>query len=325
MWPIYLSSQLSFGDYKLGLKIQTDRIRGALVSQKLIFELTDDQKSEWMQTIQEFRGRYVKAPRDYVSDYLGNNIVRPSQIKKDVSRFINELRNTLWEIYIKDEARFHRKVIAHLISTSKDPSDILSKMLSREVDPHLHELDNKDLRTTLFANLIGDYSGRIMPYLYNLSLSTTNSRRSRAGQTFEAVIDFIMQQYGYPYNSQATLGKAYFHKHGLGKIVDGIIPGPAEYSDNRSKCMIITMKTTLRERWQEVVEEMQRTQIPSIYLLTLDYGISESMLSTVKQHNITIVDYDDVVANFSGHSNIISYSQLFNREIPSILRYWENI
>ena len=289
----------------------------------LIFELTDDQKSKWMASIQEYRAKYVKGPRDYVSDYLGNNQIDSARLKRDVSSFIQTFRDNLWNVYIKDEARFHQLVIANLISTSKTPSKILTGLLDDKVEPELEKIGDRDHRNMLFANLIGDYSGRIMPYLYNLSLSTTNSRRSRAGQTFEAVIDFIMQEYNYPYNSQATLGKRYFEDHGLGKIVDGIIPGPEAYGENRSKCMIVTMKTTLRERWQEVVEEMQRTQIPSIYLLTLDRGITESVLSTVKQHNIIIVDYDDVCEKFTNHSNIISYSEFFNKEIPSVLRYWE--
>jgi hypothetical protein len=30
------------------------------------------------------------------------------------------------------------------------------------------------------------------------------------------------------------------------------------------------MKTSLRERWQEVAEEIERTKIPEIHLLTVD-------------------------------------------------------
>ena len=54
----------------------------------LIFELTDDQKSKWMASIQEYRAKYVKGPRDYVSDYLGNNQIDSARLKRDVSSFI---------------------------------------------------------------------------------------------------------------------------------------------------------------------------------------------------------------------------------------------
>lgn len=163
-----------------------------------------------------------------------------------------------------------------------------------------------------------------MPYLYALDLSTTNSRRSRSGKTFEAIIKFLIKDvYGYPFDDQSTVAEGFFQEQGIGKIVDGIIPGKNSYINNRAKTLIITMKTSLRERWQEVAEEMRRTNIPQIYLLTVDKTLTASKLKTMAHQNICIVNYDSVKEQYKKHSNVISFTEFFNHEIPHCLEYWE--
>ncbi len=162
-----------------------------------------------------------------------------------------------------------------------------------------------------------------MPYLYALDLSTTNSRRSRSGKTFEAIIKFLIKDvYGYPFDDQSTVAEGFFQEQGIGKIVDGIIPGKDSYINNRAKTLIITMKTSLRERWQEVAEEMRRTNIPQIYLLTVDKELTASKLRTMAHQNICVVNYDSVKDQYRDHSNVISFTEFFNREIPHCLEYW---
>ena len=106
-------------------------------------------------------------------------------------------------------------------------------------------------------------------------------------------------------------------------MVDGLIPGIDAYKEHRSKCAILTMKTTLRERWQEVVEELHRTNVPHVYLLTLDDSIGDNLLDTMRNHNITLVAPLYVKERNEGKRNLISFEELFNRELPHILEYWE--
>ena len=86
------------------------------------------------------------------------------------------------------------------------------------------------------------------------------------------------------------------------------------------------MKTSLRERWQEVVEEIHRTNIPEIFLLTMDDKISKSKADQMGQHNVTIVVPKSVAGNekLANLKNIISFEEYFFEEIPSMLKYWEN-
>lgn len=95
--------------------------------------------------------------------------------------------------------------------------------------------------------------------IYSLTLSNTQSRRSRAGKEFEAIIELILIGANIPIDSQGNIGKKAFVEKGLGKLVDIVSPGAIEYNLNKRNTVLISAKTTLRERWQEVPEEMGRT------------------------------------------------------------------
>jgi hypothetical protein len=92
----------------------------------------------------------------------------------------------------------------------------------------------------------------------------------------------------------------------------------------RNKTIIGTMKTSLRERWQEVAEEIERTKIPEIHLLTADENISKSKAQEMANHNIIVVAYDWIANSKSLEEmkNIISFEDYLFEEIPSILKFW---
>ena len=84
------------------------------------------------------------------------------------------------------------------------------------------------------------------------------------------------------------------------------------------------MKTTLRERWQEVAEEIERTKIPEIHLLTVDEDISLSKGAEMSQHNIIVVTYAWVAhkKELAGMKNIISFEEYLFEELPVIQKFW---
>ena len=61
-----------------------------------------------------------------------------------------------------------------------------------------------------------------------------------------------------------------------------------------------------------------------MYLLTLDEGIGDSLLDTMRNHNITLVAPKYVQERNEGKRNLISFEELFNRELPHILEYWKD-
>ncbi|KAF3983609.1 MAG: type II restriction endonuclease [Methylococcales symbiont of Hymedesmia sp. n. MRB-2018] len=206
-----------------------------------------------------------------------------------------------------------------LHTTLKTPQHILELL----VDKKITELEGKELLTKV-RSLCGEYAGRVFPYIYKISLSNTNSRRSRAGKTFESIIYKVYDILEYDFDSQSKAGRKIFTELGLGKKVDSILPNISCYEQRRNKTIIGTMKTSLRERWQEVAEEIERTKIPEIHLLTVDDEISKNKAQEMANHNIIVVAYDWVAnsESLASMKNIISFEDYLFEEIPSILKFW---
>ncbi len=118
------------------------------------------------------------------------------------------------------------------------------------------------------------------------------------------------------------MGTGRFSENDLRKVVDCVIPGIEFYENNRQKCAVLTAKTSLRERWSQIIEEMQRALIPHLYLLTVDQSVSSNTLNTMKEHNITLVTYAGTADKYSQFSNVISFVRLFLHEIPDLIEWW---
>ena len=292
---------------------------------ELIQNLTEEEEYWWDETIKEFRGSMVKEPEFYAQYILEKKGITKEVLLKNIESLIFEVREEIWQLYLKDESEFHTKVISYLVESRDLPKNILVNVIAEEfLQNDLAKLSKEEI-TGKVARIVGNYSGRIMPYIYALSLSTTQSRRSRAGKTFERLIETFMEILGIPFGNQSSLGTSFYKENNLGKKVDLIVPGSEEYVKNRAKCAIVTMKTTLRERWQEVAEELSRTNVPHIYLLTVDDTLTNSVITTMKHYNITVVLYKtEKETKFTEHDNVQDFNNFFTKEMPHIISYWKN-
>ncbi|OEY74141.1 restriction endonuclease [Haemophilus quentini] len=136
---------------------------------------------------------------------------------------------------------------------------------------------------------------------------------------------YLYEYLAFSFDSQAQVGKKTFTDLGLGKLVDSVLPGIAEFNSRRDKTIIGTMKTTLRERWQEVVEEVSRSNIPNIYLLTVDNDISDNKAVQMGTHNIVLVVLNEVKnqKHLKDKRSVIDFESYFLDEIPNIMKYWK--
>ena len=270
--------------------------------------------------IQAARRDFILPPKETVQRVLAEHaeLMGALEEKQDVSGVVRTLREEAFRSFLTQEAEMNAYILKHISEKFAVPKEKFNHLFD------IFEKSGQELKDRLRI-FFGDYAGQIYPYIYRLSLSNTQSRRSRAGKVFEGIIYGLYDVFKYPYESQATVGSKNFQTKKLGKIVDSLLPSLDAFEQRRDKVVIGTMKTTLRERWQEVIEEINRTGLPSIYLLTVDEDISSSKVEQMANHNVILVVYREVKEQeaLSNKRNVVSFENYFFDEIPQNLKYWD--
>tara|TARA_Y100001970_G_C14225089_1_gene855126 strand:- start:353 stop:1246 length:894 start_codon:yes stop_codon:yes gene_type:complete len=289
---------------------------------KTIISIPVQEKMEFKSLIKKYRGQLISTPSQTVERVFIEYKKKIESVRetRDISNLIQFLREAAYRSFLVEEAEFNVAILKHITENLETPSEIYSVLVREKLNLHSPEGEIVEQ----IKSICGEYAGRISPYIYELCLSNTQSRRSRAGKTFEAIIYKMYEAFDYEFSSQKQVGKATFEDKGLGKIVDSLLPNIQAFDDRRDKVIIGTMKTTLRERWQEVIEELQRTGLPSIHLLTMDDNISKSKAEQMGRHNVIIVVHKDVkqAPHLREKRNIVSFETYFLEEIPETMRYW---
>ncbi|HHG3294603.1 TPA: type II restriction endonuclease [Vibrio parahaemolyticus] len=282
-------------------------------------EIPVEEQKAFDRYIQTARKDFILPPKETVKRVLAehSDLMGALNDERDVSRVVRTLREEAFSSFLVQEAEMNAYILKHISEKFAVPKEKFNYLFD------IFEKSDKEIKERL-RNFFGDYAGQIYPYIYRLSLSNTQSRRSRAGKVFEGIIYGLYDVLNYPYESQATVGSKNFQTKKLGKIVDSLLPSLEAFEQRRDKVVIGTMKTTLRERWQEVIEEINRTGLPSIYLLTVDEDISSSKVEQMANHNVILVVYRDVKEQeaLAKKRNVVSFENYFFDEIPQNLEYW---
>jgi hypothetical protein len=292
-------------------------------SLRLLVELPEPEKEKFEKLVRDMRGDIIPSPTEIVDRALASNTALLNSVRghKNISEAIYILRNEAYRLFLQEEAKFNIKIVEHIGRNVHTPKKILNSIIENNLTQAQKFSEIKDS----VIHICGEYAGRIMPFIYIICQSNTQSRRSRAGETFEQIIYKLYETFNYPYNSQKKIGRKIFQDKGLGKKVDSVLPSIEAFEKRRDKVIVGTMKTTLRERWQEVVEEIERTKIPKIYLLTADEDIAMNKTSEMAKHNIVLVVYKAIKdkPELKTLRNIISFETYFLDEVPNELSYWK--
>lgn len=258
---------------------------------------------EYSEYVKDQRASTFPSPYDLAYkalEGLGFDKEQPSYFEDNASSMVWDLRKECWRLFTEAEHVFTSDMLKYLATDS----------------PEIADMNGTDA--------VAEFVDRYPDHIYSLALSNTQSRRSRAGKEFEAIIEFILIGAGIPLDSQGNIGKSLFKKKGLGKLVDLVIPGVVEYTRNKNDTILISAKTTLRERWQEVPEEMSRTGSSKMYLVTLDDGISDNVLDILYESNIIVVTTADIKSNsYPASVHVISFERLI-RECKRLAEDWDD-
>ncbi|MDC4183729.1 type II restriction endonuclease [Mycoplasma bradburyae] len=244
---------------------------------------------EFKALIKRKRNEYFISPYDLIYEVFvnfGYHLKEKTYFIEQASEIIENIRKNSWNIYHPLEKRFTIDILKSLC----DENEI-----------------NKMTPINAISHFIADFT----EHIYILTLSNTQSRRSRAGNEFEAIIELIFMGAEIPMDSQGNIGKNIFIEKELGKLVDIVSPGVIEYMINKRNTILISAKTTLRERWQEVPEEMMRTGAREMFLVTLDEQISESVLDNLYQSNINVVTTRNIKnERYKNNHRVLTFEEL---------------
>ena len=109
-----------------------------------------------------------------------------------------------------------------------------------------------------------------------------NRRKSRAGHSLEAHVEYLLTECGIAYEAQAIID-------GNGKP-DILLPGKAAYNNPNvpvENLVVLGLKTTCRDRWRQVLNEGQR--LPLKHLLTLQPAMSRAQLVEMQEANLQLI------------------------------------
>ena len=145
----------------------------------------------------------------------------------------------------------------------------------------------------------------------DLMLSAGQQRKVRAGYSFEHHIEAMLLAAQIPFQKQLVLLS--------NKRPDFLLPSFPQFSSPKSGThpgLILSAKTTLRERWKQVKVEKGDGDL---FLATLDEGIASIAIADMATHGIVLVVPESLQASknteYKSHANVVSFTQFFRDEV----------
>ena len=251
----------------------------------------------WKNQIKERRKEYIKTVKYYFKETMtkiSNEVIFNK--KDDISKYFRQVYKKSYELMMHDQEKFRKSVLRDLMITNN--------------------IDEKD---GFEKNVLDNYNE-----LYELTKSDSQSNKSRSGIILELLVIDLLETFEYPHDNQKKIGKKKFAKD-LGKQIDTIVPGIEEFKRNPSNCLLLSQKTTVRERWQEVGEEVSRTGANEAYLITFGEDLTENIIETAKEQRIHFVVPKNIKENkFNNKNTVYSFENFFKRRIKRTLQLLDN-
>ncbi|MBI5686713.1 MAG: hypothetical protein HZC54_16730 [Verrucomicrobia bacterium] len=217
---------------------------------------------------------------DEIADEAARRLATEQQLtspklRRQFSALVQRTEQLCYEIYLSRQNRFGEEVLREFLPTAGDKP--------------------------------------VFEILDRLYLSVSQSRKTRAGQTFEATIRGLFRQCGYPFQEQCIVN---------GKP-DFLMPNEAHYRKFATDCIIFTAKRTIRERWRQIATEGTRGK--ALYLATIDDGVSSKQAEEMLQNRIYLVLPHKLKSEIEAYKkapNVISFEDFFTDHLNPAMDRW---
>lgn len=223
-----------------------------------------------------------------MQEVLHDKKYSPEYIKKNFSDLIQETEAMAYSKYKKAEDESWQKAIKSYLNTSM------------AADSNLEA--------------VGSFLGSHEKDFDSFFLSIAQSRKSRAGKTFERIIRTLFKSLNYPFTEQPTIdGKP-----------DFVMPNIDYYAKNAPDCIIFTAKRTIRERWRQIVTEGTRGM--GFFLATIDENVSQNQLDDMRNNRIYLVVPKKIKTEnitYKKSPTVIDFESFFEDYLDPAIKRWE--
>lgn len=200
------------------------------------------------------------------------------------------------------------------------PGDAVMR-ISRDIEYRLYKRAELRFRASQIARVLMrngsptlDNVVRGFSELDKIFLSAAQTRKSRAGLSFEHHVERMLRDGHIAHTPQAVFG---------GRRPDFVLPD-IETPNSFPETIILSLKTTLRERWKQLA--LEKT-FGAVFLATVDDRISGEAIDEMKRHNIVLVVPESLKnsseSTYSINENIMTFKEFFDEEIrrkrPSLI------
>lgn len=157
---------------------------------------------------------------------------------------------------------------------------------------------------TMVTRLVRDFGD-----FYSEMLNAAQQRKARVGTGFETHIRSLLDAASLPYAVQKVVGSL---------RPDFVLPSVELYQSSSPDALVLSAKTTLRERWKQVA--MEKRSCP-IFLATMDEKVAVASVQKMREQDIYLVVPEafkvkrGAVAEFAQESNVLTFGQFFREEI----------
>lgn len=238
------------------------------------------------------RGITLKSPTDIFHEATDKVIATipkgPDSIKNNFDYLIEEIQNVAFDLYKRYQLEFGKQVFIQFFR-------------------YLIENDElTDIKDT------GKVLSKYFMTFDRFFLSLSQSRKIRAGSTFEKIHTKLFMKLNYPFDPQCVIN---------GKP-DFLMPSEHRFRKNPMDCIIFTAKRTLRERWRQIVTEGIRGL--GFYLATIDTNVSEAQLKEMLDNRIYLVVPENIKnMHYHGIENVLSFKQFFRDHLDPKMEQWK--
>jgi len=193
------------------------------------------------------------------------------------------------------------------------PGDAVMR-ISRDVEFSLYKQAELHQRASQAAGILlrgGDPVAALVRgfgALDQLFLSAAQTRKSRAGLSFEHHIKRLLVDGRIRHEAQVVLG---------GRRPDFVLPTASALNDrNRTESLILSLKTTLRERWKQLGMERKHG---AVFLATVDDRVSAPAIEEMTRNDIILVVPESLKkskeACYAGNDGVITFYDFFQDQI----------